>query len=244
MNQRPVKPAAAMPVTREPQYQRCVELVERGAIARLGLMSGQTWHDDPKRLTFVLSRYKFVSRMFAGRGRVLEVGCADAFATRIVQQAVGHVTAVDFDPLFIEDVRRRMHQDWPLDCRAHDMLAGPVTHEAGPFEAAYCLDVIEHIPAADERRFMANVAASLSPHGAVIVGSPSIHSQVYASPPSRAGHVNCKDEAGLRGLVGRYFHHVFVFSMNDEVVHTGFTPMAHYLLALGCERRPTQETPS
>jgi hypothetical protein len=30
---------------------------------------------------------------------------------------------------------------------------------------------------------------------------------------------------------------VFVFSMNDEVVHTGFYPMAHYLLAVACHRR-------
>jgi hypothetical protein len=32
----------------------------------------------------------------------------------------------------------------------------------------------------------------------------------------------------------QFFHNVFVFSMNDEVVHTGYSPMAHYLLALGC----------
>ena len=32
----------------------------------------------------------------------------------------------------------------------------------------------------------------------------------------------------------QFFHNVFVFSMNDEVVHTGYFPMAHYLLALGC----------
>jgi hypothetical protein len=31
----------------------------------------------------------------------------------------------------------------------------------------------------------------------------------------------------------RYFQNVFVFSMNDEVVHTGFSPMAHYLFAMG-----------
>jgi hypothetical protein len=29
-----------------------------------------------------------------------------------------------------------------------------------------------------------------------------------------------------------YFHNVFVFSMNDEVVHTGYYPMAHYLFAV------------
>ena len=30
---------------------------------------------------------------------------------------------------------------------------------------------------------------------------------------------------------------LFSFSMNDEVVHTGFLPMAHYLIALCCEPR-------
>ena len=35
----------------------------------------------------------------------------------------------------------------------------------------------------------------------------------------------------------RHFHNVFLFSMNDEVVHTGFSPMAHYLLALCCTKR-------
>jgi hypothetical protein len=28
-----------------------------------------------------------------------------------------------------------------------------------------------------------------------------------------------------------------VFSMNDEVIHTGYYPMAHYLMALACHRR-------
>jgi hypothetical protein len=30
----------------------------------------------------------------------------------------------------------------------------------------------------------------------------------------------------------QYFDHVFMFSMNDEVVHTGYFPMAQYLFAL------------
>lgn len=237
---RDVSETSVSPTTREPQYQRCVELSRQGATARLGLMSGQTWHDDPKRLTFVLARYKFVSRMLTGRERVLEVGCADAFGTRIVQQAVGHVTAVDFDPVFIEDARARMHPDWPLDCRVHDMLEGPVADGPQPYDAAYCLDVLEHIAPTDEDRFVANLAGSLGPHGVAIVGMPSIHSQAHASPASKAGHVNCKDEPALRTLMQRHFHQVFIFSMNDEVVHTGFTPMAHYLLALACDQRDTR----
>jgi len=49
---------------------------------------------------------------------------------------------------------------------------------------------------------------------------------------SLAGHINLKSAATLRESLARRFTNVFIFSMNDEVVHTGFTPMAHYLFAL------------
>ena len=32
--------------------------------------------------------------------------------------------------------------------------------------------------------------------------------------------------------MGKFFHTVFMFSMNDEVVHTGYHKMAHYILAV------------
>ena len=220
--------------TREPQYQRCVELRDTEGLAALGLMSNQTWHDDPKRLLFVLSRYKFVAKMLAGCGQVLEVGCADAFGTRIVQQEVGRLTAVDFDPVFVADARARMDPHWPFECLVHDLVAGPVP---GQFDAAYALDVLEHISCEQETLFLSNLVASLAPHGTVIIGTPSLQSQAYASPASREGHVNCKDAPALRQLLGRFFHNTFLFSMNDELVHTGFAPMANYLLALCCGPR-------
>jgi 2-polyprenyl-3-methyl-5-hydroxy-6-metoxy-1,4-benzoquinol methylase len=218
--------------TREPQYQRSIDLVEeKGGLARLGLMTNQAWQDDPRHLLFTLSRYKFVAKMLAGRPRVLEVGCADAFGTRLVVQEVGQLTATDFDNVFVEDVRARMDGRWKFECQQHDLLKGPFP---GTFDAAYALDVIEHIPPEQENVFVQNIVKSLTPEGALILGSPSLESQFYASPPSKAGHVNCKNAAGLRQLFDRFFYNVFIFSMNDEVVHTGYAPMAHYLIAIGC----------
>lgn len=219
----------ADPRTREPQYGLVFDVEAEAGRAELGLMLNEAWHNDPRRLLFVLSRYKFVAKMLQGAGRVLEVGCGDAFATRLVQQAVGTVTAVDFDEVFIEDARRRMHPKWPLDLRVHDIAQGPVQ---GTFEAAYTLDVIEHVPVEVEHRFLANIAASLEPGGVLIVGSPSLESQVHASPQSKAGHVNCKSGPALRDLLLEHFQRAFLFSMNDEVLHTGFHPMANYQLVL------------
>ncbi len=37
--------------------------------------------------------------------------------------------------------------------------------------------------------------------------------------------------------MSEYFHNVFMFSMNDEVVHTGYHRMAHYVIALCAGRK-------
>lgn len=219
-----------MQKTREPQYQFEVELAERHGLARFGIMSNQTWRDDPRRLLFVLARYKFVAKMLSGKDRVLEIGCADAFATRLVRQEVGSVVAIDFDPVFIDDARARMESDgWQCDCRVHDFLSGPV---AESFDAAYSLDVFEHIPPAKEHGFLRHLTQSLKRTGVAIVGMPSLQSQAYASRGSREGHVNCKDGKEFKRLMDEYFDNVFLFSMNDEVVHTGFHAMAHYVITL------------
>ena len=215
--------------TKEPQYQVQVDIRDMEGVVRLGLTTNQVWRDDPRHLLFILARYKFVAKMLSGKQRVLEVGCGDAFGSRVVQQEVGSIYAVDFDPVFIRDVEARMDERWKFECQVHDMMVGPVQKR---FDAAYSLDVIEHIPKADERLFVSNIAQSLDEQGVLIIGSPSIQSQVYASVYSKQGHVNCKDHKELKELMLNYFHNVFIFSMNDEVVHTGFYPMAHYLFAL------------
>jgi 2-polyprenyl-3-methyl-5-hydroxy-6-metoxy-1,4-benzoquinol methylase len=227
--------------TRERQYQLLLEMREQYGLGHLGLMSSQTWAEDPRRLAFVLARYKFVAKMLSGKERVLEVGCADAFGTRIVQQEVKSVTAVDFDPVFIESVRQALDPRWPLALHVHDMLAGPLQ---GPFDAGYALDVLEHIRPVDEEDFVRNLAGSLTDAGVAIFGMPSIESQAYASRHSREGHVNCKTGIDFKRLMERHFASVFLFSMNDEVVHTGFYKMAHYLLVLCCQPlRPATSTP-
>jgi 2-polyprenyl-3-methyl-5-hydroxy-6-metoxy-1,4-benzoquinol methylase len=214
--------------TKEKQYQFLLEQ-EHGQ--EMGLMSSQVWRDDPRRLVFLLSRYKFVAKMFSGLPKVLEVGCADAFGSRIVKQEVGRLVATDFDAIFIEDAATRIDPKWPIELRVHDILAGPVE---GTFDGVYCCDVLEHIAPLDEHRFMRNLAGSIIPQGAAIIGSPSLESQTFASRPSKEGHVNCKTAKDMKALMQEFFHNVFMFSMNDELVHTGYYPMAHYLFAVCC----------
>ena len=217
----------------ERQYQDPIREIQERGRESLGLMTSWAYRDDPKRLAFTFSRYKFVAKMLTGRQHVLEVGCGDCFATRIVAQEVAQVTAVDFDQDFIADAKARLAPDSRITAKFHDMLDGPV---AGSFDGVYSLDVLEHIDAAVEERFVANMIAPLQAHGVAIIGMPSLQSQTYASPQSKEGHINCKDQRDFKALMQRYFHNVFMFSMNDEVVHTGYAAMSHYNLAVCCEK--------
>lgn len=217
---------------REPHFEVLTEFESRVSRDTLGLISNHTWNGDPKKLGITLARYKFVAKMFEGFEEVLEVGCGDAFATRIVQQAVGRVTVSDVDPIFIEDVKARMNPLWEMDVIKHDMTASPLTKI---FQGVFALDVFEHIPPKDEDRFLANIVETLTPRGVAILGIPSLESQVHAHPANKVGHVNCKNGQDFRTTLRRHFPHVFVFSMNDEVVHTGYFAMAHYLIAVCCK---------
>jgi 2-polyprenyl-3-methyl-5-hydroxy-6-metoxy-1,4-benzoquinol methylase len=224
--------------TVERQYEGHFELKERQGLTKLGVEKNANWHGDPKRLVFVLSRYKFVAKMLAGKKRVLEVGCGDAFPVRIVLQEVGELHAVDIDPMFIEDAKERADPAWPFTCAVHDMLSGPVPVPVpGKFDGAYSLDVLEHIEQAAERRFLDNVMAGLSDDAVLIIGMPSLESQAHAAPLSKIGHINCKKGPELKALMLEYFENVFMFSMNDEVIHTGYQPMAQYLFALCAGKR-------
>lgn len=226
------------PLTRDPVNQSTVELAEHHGFARLGLINNQVWREDPRRLVFTMARYKFVSKMLSGRKSVLEIGCGDAFCARVVRQEVAALTCTDYDPLFIEDIRSRLDEKWPIDARCHDILSGPVNDR---FDAAYSLDVLEHISSANEDLFLENIKESIVPTGVFICGMPSLESQVYASPGSREGHINCKTGADFRALMQRHFDNVFLFSMNDEVVHTGFTQLAHYLIVVCTNKKQVRQ---
>jgi 2-polyprenyl-3-methyl-5-hydroxy-6-metoxy-1,4-benzoquinol methylase len=185
---------------------------------------------DPKLMGFILARYKFVAKMLESFENVLEIGCQEGFGSMIVAHSVRNLVAIDFYKPYIESCLNRLGNNAEnIEFRGYDILDGAIKEN---FDAAFALDVIEHIDPQDEEIFMTNVSASLSENGVFIIGSPSLESQHYASTSSKIGHINCKTGQQLRDFCKRFFCNVFMFGMNDEVVHTGFLPMAHYLIAL------------
>jgi len=208
----------------------------------LGPVNRATLVRDPKHLSFTLARYKFVSKMLNGHAEVLEVGCHEATGSLIVADNVNHLTAIDFQTDVINWCKSEYAEFFGnITFAAFDAMTNiPNSHSPGGlYDAIYMLDVLEHIEPSQEDKFLGNIVKSLNNMGTFIVGIPSLESQQYASDVSKVQHVNCKTQDELRKTMHRYFHNVYMFGMNDEVLHVGFSGMCHYLFAL-CTNRLQQ----
>ena len=193
----------------------------------LGVMSSETWRKDPKRLGFVLARYKFVSKMLRGKQTVLEVGCGDGWASAIVRKEVQELHLSDFDPRFLRAAIANGHSENLV--HLHDFTK--VAMSGFKFDGIYLLDVFEHISSSNENNLLTNLKLSLNFNGALIIGAPTAESQAYIPVEKRdAGHVNCKNGEDFHTLLSDHFHNVFLFSMNDEVVQTSPSHLAFYNL--------------
>ncbi len=188
---------------------------------------------DPKHHLFVLSRYKFCAKMLAGKDFVVEVGCGDGFGIPIMAQAVKRLHCIDWDERNLEGCARRLKH---LNNVSYEKIDLNQTSASLNADALFSVDVIEHIELENEDRFMKNLCSLLKKESVLITGTPNICAQEYASRNSALLHINLKSQKTLKELTLKYFKYEFGFGMNDEVLHTGFSSMCHYLWSIGVEK--------
>ncbi|MFN0065603.1 MAG: class I SAM-dependent methyltransferase [Chlamydiales bacterium] len=200
--------------------------------AEWGEMWSFNFRNDPRRLPFVLSRYKFAAKM-AGKNRsIIELGCGEGIGAPILAEHAKSYTGVDYDTHQIETAKRVLE-------------GGKYTFVAGDFfdcqldrcQTVVSLDVIEHIYREHEDAYVQAICSHLTEDGITVVGTPNETTAPYASELSRLAHVNMYSQERLKVLFEKYFANVFCFGMNDEIVHTGFAPMAQYIFVLACNKR-------
>jgi len=182
---------------------------------------------DPKHLAFTLSRYKFVLKMLKENASVLELGCSDGLGSYILKERASKVHAVDFDHRAIGWAKENL-EDSQITFEQENIL----TKKFGQFDTVISLDVIEHIYSENEDEYMSAILNNIKNTGVAIVGTPNITAEKYASHNDQ--HVNLFDGRRLVKLFEKHFHNVFLFGMNDEVIHTGYTDMCHYLFVMAC----------
>ncbi len=99
------------------------------------------------------------------------------------------------------------------------------------------MDVLEHIQSSDEDAFMfQNLIGTLLPDGVCIIGTPSLVPGLRFKI-QQDGSCELQVSGRIKDFRRKFFQNVFMFSMNDEVVHTGYGKMAHYNIALCCGKR-------
>lgn len=194
----------------------------------LGTYFSHILQQTPRRLLFQLSYAKFAAKMIGTNKRILDVGCSEGLGTVILGEFASECIGLDIDQQAILSAQNNFQNN-----RFKFHCGDALQMELGNFDAVTCFDVIEHIYPENSENFVKKLSHHLRPNGLMIIGTPNITSDVYASPVTKAGHVNLYSAERLRKELEPFFHNIFIFSANDEIVHTGFYPMAHYLLAVG-----------
>lgn len=200
---------------------------------QLGKYGAYWMNCTPRRMLYSLSYYKFASKIIGKQKRVLDVGCNEGMGTFLIGKECGVAVGVDFDEEAIQAA------EYNFSCPFIKFFACDffLYRNETCFDAVISFDVIEHIDSSNETRFFQNLVKNLTKEGLCVIGTPSHISQNYASTVSRKGHINIYTPERLEAIMREFFDCVFCFSAHDELVHTGFLSLAHYLIVVGCKKK-------
>lgn len=199
----------------------------------LGALTNYEIASDIKHLGMRLARYKFVAKlmMYEREVSALELGCNEAWGALMMRQNTNlkKWIGLDFDPDAMAWNRKFMPSEFEFV--EGDFFQFKASTE-DTFNLIYSLDVIEHIEPDTEDDFCRIITRNLRDDGTAVIGTPNIAMSPYASETSRQDHINLYDQRRLFETMKRHFNNVYIFNMNDEIVHTGFAPMACYIFAV------------
>ena len=209
------------------------ELMQKTPEINLGRYASYWFHKTPRRVLYSMSYYKFAAKMIGSGKRVLDVGCNEGLGTFLIGKECGFAKGVDFDEEAILQAQKNFPEEF-VDFEASDFLEGSETEK---WDAIINFDVVEHIMPENATHFFAGIANHLTPEGIAIIGTPSKISQEFASEVSKKGHVNIYSHDRLEEEMRKHFDCVFMLAANDEVIHTGYLPLAHYFITVGCKKK-------
>ena len=193
----------------------------------LGPYNSYQLRNTPRRFLITLAYYKFAAKMLQRKSNILELGCSEGLGASIAGEFADNYTGIDLDENAIQWAKQNFEGD-----RCKFILDNFNGKAYGKFDGLLSLDVIEHILPDNDCLFWETVCQNLTDDGVAVIGTPNKPSQVYASEVTKSGHINLYDHEKFWNCGEKYFSNVFLFSANDETIHTGFYPMAHYLIAV------------
>lgn len=202
----------------------------------LGPYTSYQFIESRRHLLFTAARYKFAMKMLNHKkGTILDLGCNDGFGTHFLAENAKKVIGVDFDNSAIEFGKEEKSLE-EIEFICEDFLQDG-GKKYGEFDGIVSFDVIEHIYPENLETYMQTVLMNLKKEGVFIIGTPSLESQSYSKENIKGAHVNVYTGEQLEEMLNNYFNNVFLFTQNDEIIHTGHFRMANYLLAVCCYKK-------
>lgn len=204
----------------------------------LGPNTVDRYINDPKRLAFMLARYKCAAKLMSRCESILDCGCGDGFGTLtfLHDTHAPKIIGVDFDGDLIgyatAILTPAVHKVSPVNASRLRWQALDIFDLYQLFNGICCLDMIEHLKPEDNSKFISHLSRMLPRGGICIIGTPNAYAEQYASEHSKVGHINLLTHENLRSLLEEEFSTVFLFSMSDEVLHLGFEKLGHYIFAV------------
>jgi len=214
------------------KWNPVVDLMKGKKEIELGQYASYWFHKTPRRMLHSLSYYKFAAKLIGGGKKVLDIGCNEGIGTYVLAKECGYAKGIDFD----EEALEIANKNFPESNISFEVKDALNQRENVQYDAVVNFDVIEHIYPENVPSFFASIKDALTDTGMAVIGTPSKISQEFASDVSKKGHVNIYSPNRLIAEMKSHFEFVFLFSANDELVHTGFHELAHYLIAVGTKK--------
>ena len=182
---------------------------------------------NPLMATVKLARFKFVAKMLNKEDRVLDLGCGNGFSSYYYSHFCKRVYGVDIQEQVIKNWK--LFENKNISFSIGDILEQKI-YEA-EVDAITCVDVIEHFSLKDGEKIIKNAAECLNNQkkgGQFIIGTPSKYSNNYRAAHNKEHHLHEYEPDELQNICQKYFSRTLQFSMNDELVHTGFNKLAWF----------------
>lgn len=158
---------------------------------------------------------------------ILDLGYSDGFGTYYAAEYAASVLGVDFDEEAVNyALKFNTEGGYFLPCRLF------LSKKYGDFHGIVSFDVLEHIYLENEELYMSTILKNLKDTGTFVVGTLSLETQQYSKENITGVHVNVYKGEDFYTMLRQYFHSVYLFTQNDEIIHTGHLRMANYLIAV------------